>query len=418
MTVNETDNEQWHYLTGGANRHTLTARDGNNVLTAGSGYTTIELDVAKISGGFKFDGNDPTRWKQNADGAWQQGVGREFEYQRVWRDIDGNGKEDAGDEYDYFTASQAIRIFGSDGDDTMIGGNGTNLFYGNGGNDKLIGGSGEDYLYGGSGNNHIIGGAGDDYLVTYIDLSNPSAPDGNNYVDAGTGNDMIYAGYGNDELRSGDGDDFIEDLGGRNRIHAGAGDDYVFAGSGNDKIFGGSGYDDMMGGGGDDFMSGGHGNDLINGESGKDVLSGRQGNDELYGGADNDVLRGGSGDDTLYGGSGDDRLSGHKGNDKLTGGAGDDVFNLSLRRAEETDVITDFTSGEDVIRVRRYEGDIYWQQKDGAVHLSTEVGKTAFAVLRNISSVQDSDFVRSDITLISVADLEDDSAIGNVLDIV
>jgi RTX calcium-binding nonapeptide repeat (4 copies) len=66
------------------------------------------------------------------------------------------------------------------------------------------------------------------------------------------------------------------------------------------------------------------------------------------------TLFGGQNDDTITGGDGDDTISGYLGSDTLTGGNGADVFyyassldaNDSLR-----DVITDFTTGVDKIRV-------------------------------------------------------------------
>ncbi|MDG1007211.1 MAG: hypothetical protein P8P44_03230 [Alphaproteobacteria bacterium] len=164
-----TNVSQWTHLTGDDDEHTLVACEGNNILTGGRGFTWIELEFVKVTTGVSFDGKDGLRWRQDADGTWQQGTGRNYKYQKVWRDIDGNGIESAADEYDYFTTADGMRIFGSDGADYLIGGNGTNIFYGYGGDDHMIGGAGEDYLYGGAGDNRIFGGAGNDYLVGFID---------------------------------------------------------------------------------------------------------------------------------------------------------------------------------------------------------------------------------------------------------
>lgn len=67
----------------------------------------------------------------------------------------------------------------------------------------------------------------------------------------------------------------------------------------------------------------------------------------LTGGAGADILYGIGGDDRLFGGAGDDILSDGTGEDTLTGGAGADVFVLNFDGL--TDVITDFTLGEDRI---------------------------------------------------------------------
>lgn len=65
----------------------------------------------------------------------------------------------------------------------------------------------------------------------------------------------------------------------------------------------------------------------------------------LQGTAGNDILQGVAGEDQIDAGAGDDILRDGGGADILTGGAGADVFILSAD--DETDIITDFTVGED-----------------------------------------------------------------------
>ena len=55
----------------------------------------------------------------------------------------------------------------------------------------------------------------------------------------------------------------------------------------------------------------------------------------------------GSGDDVLIGNDGDNVLTGGDGDDTLTGGDGADVFRFYASEEVTTDVITDFTVGED-----------------------------------------------------------------------
>ena len=114
-----------------------------------------------------------------------------------------------------------------------------------------------------------------------------------------------------------------------------------------DRIFGFGGNDILSGSFGDDEIWGGTGNDRLYGQDGDDTLYGEAGTDQLYGGDGNDQLFGGTGDDLLYGGAGNDILRGGAGSDRLTGGTGLDLFVLAP--AEGTDIIRDFTLGEDQI---------------------------------------------------------------------
>jgi Ca2+-binding RTX toxin-like protein len=313
-----TNVSQWIHLTGDDDEYTLVAREGNNILTDGRGFTGIELEFVKVTTGVSFDGKDALRWRQDADGTWQQGTGRNYKYQKVWRDIDGDGIESAADEYDYFTTADGMRIFGSDGADYLIG--------------------------------------------------------GTNYINGGQGHDEIYGGVGYDELYGGQGDDFIEYFGG-------------------DK-------------------------NILDGGPGDDVLIGMRDNDELNGAEENDVLRGGSGNDELFGGAGDDRLNGQKGHDWLTGGSGKDIFIMASNGDVSTNVVTDFTFGEDKLRVLRHDGDVLWQQKGDHIHLSTSRGGPVFGILRNVSQLDQSDFVRSNINLVAEADWDDPSPLGVVVEVV
>lgn len=82
------------------------------------------------------------------------------------------------------------------------------------------------------------------------------------------------------------------------------------------------------------------------GNKGQDV-SGNEGNDYISGGNGKDTIRGLGGKDVLLGNNGNDTLIGGKGNDSLTGGNGADRFVLAA--GEDTDTITDFKAGTDLI---------------------------------------------------------------------
>ena len=118
----------------------------------------------------------------------------------------------------------------------------------------------------------------------------------------------------------------------------GAGADKVYSGSGNDIIHGQAGNDVLWGQLGNDTLYGGLGADYIEGNEGADILHGDQDNDTLYGGA---------GDDLIYGNEGSDILRGHSGVDILDGGAGDDKYFYYL--TDGPDEIDQIGGGVDVL---------------------------------------------------------------------
>ena len=75
--------------------------------------------------------------------------------------------------------------------------------------------------------------------------------------------------------------------------------------------------------------------------------------DTFRGGEGDDTLLGGDGNDALDGGAGDDLLNGGNGNDKLSGGIGNDIFAFDspIAGATNIDLVADFTSGSDTIRL-------------------------------------------------------------------
>lgn len=120
----------------------------------------------------------------------------------------------------------------------------------------------------------------------------------------------------------------------------------VQGGSGDDSIYAGEGTAIVSGGDGDDSIFGGD-------DSGSDyLLDGGSGDDDLSGGDADEFMIGGSGADSLSGGAGDDTLI-LDSQDVATGGAGDDTFWLYAGDEAEADFaqITDFSQGEDIIRI-------------------------------------------------------------------
>ncbi|NJR64220.1 MAG: calcium-binding protein [Leptolyngbyaceae cyanobacterium CRU_2_3] len=188
------------------------------------------------------------------------------------------------------------------------------------------------------GNDTISGGAGADT------------------INAGTGNDLVNGGAGNDTIDSGAGGDVIAGDLGNDQIIGGIGGDFVSGGDGNDDISGDSGNDALFGQAGDDEISGGDGNDFITGGAGNDTLSGGTGRDRLFGKAGDDVLLGDAGNDDLSGGLGNDILNPGSGRNVLRGGQDSDTFQFTRNSAKQrgsTDIIIDFSPGEDVIEIDR-----------------------------------------------------------------
>jgi Ca2+-binding RTX toxin-like protein len=133
-------------------------------------------------------------------------------------------------------------------------------------------------------------------------------------------------------------------LSGNDQLTGSNGNDTLNGNQGADTIDGGDGNDLLLGGKGSDQLLGGNGNDFLSGNNDDDTLSGGDGNDTLHGGKENDVLTGGNGDDELWG---------DQGFNVLTGGSGKDDFVLQYASPNLTqcDLITDFTSTDDRIKL-------------------------------------------------------------------
>lgn len=129
--------------------------------------------------------------------------------------------------------------------------------FGTVGNNNLVGTSGNDLIFGLEGNDRIDGRGGDDCIV--------SGP-GNDQVKGGSGDDSISGSAGNDNLDGGSGQDQINGDEGNDTLSGGSEDDNIFGGLGNDQLFGGSSNDTLVGGDGNDNLHGNSGNDSCDGE--------------------------------------------------------------------------------------------------------------------------------------------------------
>ena len=206
-------------------------------------------------------------------------------------------------------------LFGTPGDDVILGTAAGETIYGLGGKDLICGGGGDDRLNGGAGNDTLGGGDGDDALYGQA---------GCDFLKGGPGNDLLYPGRPPGSACAGS----LEGQGGRDR--------FIINDAGRNDIFGGLGKDTL-----DfhhfplailvtlnsspptyDFI------DVLTTNSviyDVEVIIGSQTGDMLYGGEADDDLRGFSGNDYLNGGNGDDRLIGGDGYDTVDGFNGTDT---------------------------------------------------------------------------------------------
>jgi Ca2+-binding RTX toxin-like protein len=274
-------------------------------------------------------------------------------------------------------------VFGTAGNDVLLGNEGANILDGGAGNDSLAGRGGDDSLDGGNGSDFAVydaassgvtvdlsaaspfatGGDGEDRLSSIENLVGSNHNDcllgdaGANSIFGGNGADTLSGGAGNDSLIGGDGTDLASyanaagsvtvDLGAGSSDGADGADgltgiERVIGGGFNDTLIAGANTDviALYGNGGDDSLAGGTANDLqLYGDDGADTLragsgegqflDGGAGNDEVFGsGAARQVLYGDAGDDTLIAGGGaEQELNGDADNDSLFGSAEAETLN-------------------------------------------------------------------------------------------
>ncbi len=224
------------------------------------------------------------------------------------------------------------KIYGFDGDDTLIGLGKDDSLYGGDGDDILEGGRSIDYYNGGSGQDtaYFVYADADDGPDTktingqehfmVVDLRNDGVTD---YVyflayDKSDGkNDGKYT----EGTRDGEKLISIEN------VIATKYADTIHGGDEGNFLAGRGGPDRIDGWGGNDTIDGGSGNDTLYGDNGDDHVSGGSGSDKIYGRDDDDFLDGGSGSDTIEGGSGNDTIiADDLASDTIYGGNGDDYI--------------------------------------------------------------------------------------------
>ncbi|WNZ24923.1 DUF4347 domain-containing protein [Leptolyngbya sp. NK1-12] len=242
---------------------------------------------------------------------------------------------------------------GTNGNDTLVGGPGSDRLRGLDGNDVLRGRGCNDRLDGGRGRDQLFGGNDNDIL---------RGQQGNDRLDGGRGIDLLNGGLGRDRINGRLGNDTIFGRRGDDIINGNGNSDTILGGRGRDRIKGGNGRDFIEGNQGNDRLDGGKGDDVLNGGLQNDRLSGRSGQDLLIGGRGNDRLRGGSQSDTLSGGLGRDTLVGGGGDDLLIGGGGIDRFVYRNPR-HGSDTIADFEQQDLIVVSRIFARDNYSESR-------------------------------------------------------
>lgn len=279
-------------------------------------------------------------------------------------------------------------LFGTSGNDTLVGGyagdyiyglEGDDLLHGMGGNDWLDGGAGDDILDGGDGSVYPFdaiaaadtasyasavsgvtatllagaasGGGGNDTLIGIENLTGSAFNDfltgdsGANLLDGGAGIDYLAGGVGDDTYVVDAQDDLVfeEPHEGTDSVWSSA-SFYLYANVERLTLTGsayfgiGNGLDNLLNGTSEaNLLIGWDGSDTIHGNGGNDILWGGDGEDRIYGGEGIDYVLAGIGNDIIHGGDGADEAYGQEGNDTVFGG--DDFATDILVGGDGNDII-------------------------------------------------------------------------------
>ncbi len=105
------------------------------------------------------------------------------------------------------TGPTSLQLFGTDGDDILIGGAGDDFISGGAGNDTIFGGAGNDTILGGDGDDFVDGGSGNDNITATPGKDTVIGGSGNDVINTGEEDDTVTGGAGNDTIDGGDGTD-------------------------------------------------------------------------------------------------------------------------------------------------------------------------------------------------------------------
>jgi len=172
--------------------------------------------------------------------------------------------------------------------------------------DRLTGDGGRNSIYGGAGNDIIFGGGGDDYLSGDDGADQLSGGSGNDQLIGGSGDDILFADAGDDELNGGSGTDTVSFINTASSVNANLRTRSASSADGNDTLID---IENIHGSNYDDFLMGDAFNNLLVGEAGNDTLDGYEGDDTLIGNSGDDTFTDWLGINSLFGGEGGDTVS-------------------------------------------------------------------------------------------------------------
>ena len=384
-------------LLGGAGVDNLSGGGGDDVLNGG-----LDNDVLNGGGGSdtaSYAGETSNMTIDLVAGTARRNGTLEDTLTSIESAIGGSGN-------DSMTGSGGANLLdGGAGDDTLIGGGGADTLLGGAGADRFtyVIGGGADSVDGGAGPGtdilSITSNGSNDVLDVIFNGTRLTNFEGGSVTgvesvtaDLGGGTDTLnYTGTTADLIvnLTGSASGFTSILNIEN-VTGGSGNDTLTGSAGSNNLSGGAGNDTLNGNGGTDVMVGGIGDDTYitdggdtlteNNNAGTDTVvssvtftlannfenltlaasggnisgTGNGGNNVITGNDNINTLSGGAGADTLLGGAGNDVLVGGTGVDVLTGGANNDTFDFNAFNESgvgvgNRDLITDFTTGQDVI---------------------------------------------------------------------
>ena len=298
-----------------------------------------------------------------------------------------------------------IAMFGTTGDDNLVGTAANESIFALAGNDTLDGGGGVDILIGSTGNDTYIVDTTTDTLTELAGGGTDTVQSSVTFTIGATFENLTLTGSNAINGTGNAGNNVLIGNSNNNVLIGLAGNDTITGGDGNDTLDGGTGVDTMTGGVGDDIYFVGAATDVINELANEGIdtvnssvtrnLSGTQlenitltgttnitsvgnaFNNVMIGNTGNNTLNGDVGNDTLNGGNGNDSLVGSAGADTLTGGAGVDTFVYSAVAQSigvNQDTITDFVSGTDRISLSQIDANVNVAGNDAF----TFIGSAAF----------------------------------------
>ena len=188
-------------------------------------------------------------------------------------------------------------------------------------------------------------------------------------------------------------------------MRGGAGDDRIIFGVGDVLLTGGesggAGYDTAVLGTGfswNTYNWGIYGIEAVEGNELDNIINGRTAGVDYN-------FQGGGGDDTLTTVGGNDILDGGAGNDTLNGGGGNDTFVFAAGSAGETDTISDFVSGTDIIQFNNAGFTTFAQVQAAMTDFTTYTLITlpSGSTIR-VDGVQPSDFTSADFSFSTSAE--------------